>query len=75
MHPDRDPVYEEYLKEITHGLPWHTAQKLLESIEQDRKAKAEAIAKRLLGVKGKMRCPECQGDGGWCGRCLGEGEI
>lgn len=44
MHPDRDPVYEEFLREVTHGLPWHTAQKLLYSIEQDRKAKAAAIA-------------------------------
>lgn len=57
--PDRDPVYEEFLREVTHGLPWHSAQKLLESIEQNRKAKADAIAKRLLGRFQTFTCPRC----------------
>lgn len=75
MQHDTQEVYEEWLREVTHGLPWHTAQKLLESIERDRKAKAESIAKRLLG---KQECPVCFGDGtgnnGYCMRCSGMNE-
>lgn len=74
--PDEDAVHEEYLRGITHGLPWFLAQRLLDSIERDRKAKAEAIAARLLGKKRKVRCPDCGGaTPAYCDTCEGEGEV
>jgi hypothetical protein len=68
-------IYEEWLKEVTHGLPWYLAQKLIASIEQDRKLKAASIARRLLGHKRGTRCPVCHGSNDWCDTCLGKGVV
>lgn len=51
--PDRDEDHEKYLREVTHGLPFFLAERLRNSIEQDRRWKAQKVANRLLGIKPK----------------------
>lgn len=78
MPPEQDEAHEKHLREVTRGLPFYLAEKLRNSIEQDRRWKAEKIARRLLGIpNGKSLCPSCNGHGSkdWCDTCLGEGVI
>ena len=68
--------YLAWLAAAPKGVRWDRAQEMWEEYSRKRREHAELCAKRLLGKQGKRsRCPECNGDGGWCGRCLGEGEV
>jgi len=46
-----DEVHDKYLSEVTRGLPFYLAERLRNSIEQNRRWKAQAVANRLLGIK------------------------
>jgi hypothetical protein len=49
--PDRDPVYLEWLAAAPKGVRWDKAQEMYALYQERRKEQADAIARRLLGIR------------------------